>query len=250
MLAFLRKTGSTERLIERRRRRYYLKNNLLSLYATFRLARNPQATKYVFMIGDTQDNIAESERRLGRYPDPFESSALEALWRSGYRAERYDLDELVKLPSHTLGGAYARHMQANGLNVDYYPEATPRNRMQFLRQRMRQTHDVWHVLTGFGTDEFEEVGIQGFYAGQGVSSMAAFIGAGAFLKSVLRCRFRELHRHMDSFCEGYCAGKRAESLLAVKWEELWSESVESLRRRYRIAPRARGSAPVPLRAVA
>ena len=249
MFAFLRKTGRTERLIERQRRRYYMKNNLLSLYATFRLARNPQATKYVFMIGDTQDNIAESERRLGRYPDPFCSSALEALWQSGYRAGRYDLEELVKLPPHTLGGAYARHMQANELNVDYYPDATPRNRMQFLRQRMRQTHDIWHVLTGFGTDEFEEVGIQGFYAGQGVSSMAAFIGAGAFLKSVLRCRLRELHKHMDSFCEGYCAGKRAESLLAVKWEELWSESIESLRRRYRIAPR-RETAPVQLRAVA
>jgi hypothetical protein len=36
----------------------------------------------------------------------------------------------------------------------------------------------------------------------------------------------------------------------VKWEELWGESVESLRRRYRIAPRARETAPVPLRAVA
>src|ERR671937_1610259 len=71
MFAFLRKTGRTERLIEKQRRRYYMKNNLLSLYATFRLARNPQATKYVFMIGDTQDNIAESERLLGRYPDPF-----------------------------------------------------------------------------------------------------------------------------------------------------------------------------------
>ncbi|HSU76155.1 MAG TPA: Coq4 family protein [Burkholderiales bacterium] len=250
MFAFLRKTGRTERLIERQRRRYYLKNNLLSLYATLRLARNPQATKYVFMIGDTQDNIAESERRLGRYPDPFNSSALEALWQSGYRAERYDLAELAKLPPHTLGGAYARHMQANDLSVDYYPEVKARNRMQFLRQRMRQTHDVWHVLTGFGTDEFEEVGIQGFYAGQGVSSMAAFIGAGAFVKSVLKCRFRELHKHMDSFCEGYCAGKRAESLLAVKWEELWAESVESLRRRYRITSRAREAAPVQLKAVA
>jgi ubiquinone biosynthesis protein Coq4 len=224
----------TQRMIEKKRRWYYLKNNLLSLYATFRLARNPQATKYVFMIGDTQDNIVESERLLGRYPDPFKSSALEALWQSGYRAERYDLDELMKLPAHTLGGAYARHMRQNELNVDYYQEKMPRNRMQFMRQRMRQTHDVWHVLTGFGTDEFEEVGIQGFYAGQFVSSMSGIIGAGAFLKSIMRCRFGELAKHMDSFCEGYCAGKRAENLLAVKWEEIWGESVESLRRRYRI----------------
>jgi ubiquinone biosynthesis protein Coq4 len=43
-----------------------------------------------------------------------------------------------------------------------------------------------------------------------------------------------MQKHMDAFCEGYCAGKRAEPLLAVKWEELWEESVENLRRRYRI----------------
>ena len=234
MFAFLRKTGDTGRLIERQRRRYYLSNNLLSLYAAFRLARNPQATKYVFMIGDTQDNIAESERRLGRYPDPFQSGELEALWQGGYRAERYDLDELLKLPAHTLGGAFARHMRASQLQVDYYQERQPCTRMQFLRQRMRQTHDIWHVLTGYGTDEFEEVGIQGFYAGQYMSNMAAIIAAGAFLKSIFRVRFAELQKHVDAFCEGYCAGKRAENLLAVKWEELWGESVESLRRRYRI----------------
>jgi len=223
-----------ERMIERRRRWYYLKNNLMTLYATFRLARNPQATKDVFMIGDTQDNIAEPERLAGRFPDPFKSDDLEALWRSGYHAARYDLDELGRLPAHTLGGAYARHMRANQLDVDYYQDWQPRNRMQFMRQRMRQTHDVWHVLTGFGTDEFEEVGIQGFYAGQFVSSMSGIIGAGAFIKSIVKCRFGELAKHMDSFCEGYCAGKRADNLLAVKWEELWGESLESLRRRYRI----------------
>ena len=234
----------TQRMIEKKRRWYYLKNNLLSLYATFRLARNPQATKFVFMIGDTQDNIGESERRLGRFPDPFRSGALEALWQTGYRAERYDLDELSKLAPHTLGGAYARHMKSNELSVDYYQEKTPRNRMQFMRQRMRQTHDVWHVLTGFGTDEFEEVGIQGFYAGQFVSSMSGIIAAGAFLKSIMRCRFDELHKHMDAFCEGYCAGKRTENLLAVKWEEFWGESLDSLRRRYRIAPRLRVVTPV------
>lgn len=232
MFAFPRKAGRTERRIERRRRRYYVSNNLRSLYAAFRLARNPRATKYVFMIGDTQDNIAESERQLGRYPDPFRSDALEALWESGYRAERYDLDELAKLPAHTLGAAFARHMRANELQVDYYEERRPRTRMQFLRQRMRQTHDIWHVLTGYGTDEFEEVGIQGFYAGQYMSNMAAIIAAGAFLKSIFRVRFAELQKHVDAFCEGYCAGKRAENLLAVKWEELWGESVESLRRRY------------------
>jgi ubiquinone biosynthesis protein Coq4 len=226
--------SGVSRMVDRSRRWYYLRNNLRSFYAAFRLARNPEATKYVFMIGDAQDNIAESERRLGTLPDPFECSELEALWQAGYRPARYDIDELARLPSHTLGGAYGRHMLATGLRADYYLDLAPRHRMQFLRQRMRQTHDIWHVLTGLGTDEFDEVAIQGFYAGQYTSSMAGIIAAGAFLKSIARGRFGELRKHIDAFCEGYCAGKRADNLLAVKWEDLWSESLESLRRRYRI----------------
>jgi ubiquinone biosynthesis protein Coq4 len=238
-------TSRVEKLVEKQRRRYYRMNNLRSLYAGLRLARDHQATKFVFMIGDAQDNIAESERRLGKLTDPFASSALETMWNTGFRAEPYKLEELAKLPADTLGGAYARHMKVNGLRQDYYQDVPPRHRMQYLRLRMRQTHDIWHVLTGLGTDDFDEVSIQGFYAGQFTTSMAAIIAAGAFLKSVLRGRFDELEKYVDAFCEGYCAGKRAESLLAVRWEELWGENLESLRRRYRIElPRLRWMTPV------
>ena len=238
----MKETSRVQLAVEKQRKWYYRKNTLRSLYAIYRLSKNTQATKYVFMIGDAQDNICESERRRDGFTDPFrKNAALEAMWQAHFRAPLYDLDELGKLPADSLGGAYARHMKANELRADYYRETTPRTRMQFLRQRMRQTHDVWHVLTGWGTDEFEEVGIQGFTAGQYMSSMAAIIGAAAFLKSILRCRFNELERHVDNFCEGYGAGKRAGNLLAVKWEELWSESIETLRRRYRIEPAHKGA---------
>ena len=229
-------TSTVEQRIEKQRKRYYRKNNLQSLYAVFRLARNPQATKYVFLIGDTQDNIGESERRLGRFNDPFNDRELEAMWQSGFRAPNYDIEALAGMPAGTLGGVYGRHMKSLDLRPDYYQDVTPRHRMQYLRLRMRQTHDIWHVLTGLGTDEFDEVGIQGFYAGQYTSSMAAIIAAAAFLKSVLRGNFRDLQKHVDSFCEGYVAGKRAAPLLAVKWEELWGETLESVRQRYRIQP--------------
>jgi len=95
---------------------------------------------------------------------------------------------------------------------------------------------VWHVVAGCGTDEFGEVGLQGFYFAQFTNGQSALIGAGAMLKSLLRGRFGDLEKHVDAFCQGYCAGKRAESLLAVKWEELWEESLGSVRKRYRIEP--------------
>jgi ubiquinone biosynthesis protein Coq4 len=226
-----------QRLVEKRRKHYYLKNNLRSMYAVYRLAKNPKGIQYFIMMGDAQDNIGESERRLGRFSDPFKSEALEQMWQSGFDATgSYDLEALGKLPADTLGGALAYHMKAAGLGQEFYEHSQPRNRMQFLRLRMRQTHDIWHVLTGTGTDPFDEVAIQGFVAGQYTSATSAILAAAVFLKAVFRGRFDELQAYVDGFCEGYVAGKRAESLLAVRWEELWSEKVETLRRRYRIEP--------------
>ena len=232
---------------DERRKREYRKNNLRSVYAVYRLAKDPGQTRFVFMISTAQDNIAESERLRGTIKDAFRSPDLEGMWQERYGSAPYDLDALMALPADTLGGAYARHMKASGLKPDYYPETEPRHRMNFLRLRIHKTHDLWHLLTGFGMDEFGEVGLQGFYFGQFTSGQAALIGAAAILKSVLRGRLGDLEKHVDAFCEGYCNGKRAESLLAVKWEDLWGEKVEELRRRYRIAVRqGAGALPRPV----
>src|SRR4051812_9929340 len=220
------------------------RETLRSLYATVMLARNPGAVKYVFLMGDAQDNLAEQARSRSSIRDPFASPALEALWQRRYAPPCYDLDALAALPAATLGGAYARHMRANGLRPDFYADVEPRHRMHFLRLRMRQTHDIWHVLCGFDTGEFGEVGLQGFYFAQFTNGQSALIGAGAMLKSVLRCRFADLERHVEAFCEGYRAGTAARSLLAVEWESLWAERLCDLRLRYEIAlPRGAAGAP-------
>ena len=220
---------------ERRRTRENRVHNLRSAYAAYKLAMDPRQTRYAFMISAAQDTIAEGERARGRILDPFASEALEQMWQSRFRAGHYDVEALARLPAHTLGGAYARHMKAHNLRPDFYKTAEPRHRMNYLRLRLRQTHDVWHVLTGFGIDEYGEIGLQGFYFGQFTSGYAALIGAAFILRSLLRGRLAEVEKLVDAFCEGYCNGKRAEPLLAVKWEELWGESMESLRLEYGIA---------------
>ncbi|MGQ0509535.1 MAG: Coq4 family protein [Betaproteobacteria bacterium] len=224
----------------RLRRREDRRNNLRSIYAAFMLGRRPDQVKYVFMMGDSQDNIAEGARARREIADPFASAELETLWQRRYCAPRYDIDDLMRLPAATLGGAYARHMKACNLKPDFFEDVPPRHRMHFLRLRLRQTHDIWHVLAGFGTDEFGEVGLQGFYFAQFTNGQSALILASAVLKSVLRGRFGDLELHLDAFCEGYRNGKGAASLLAVEWERMWERDLASLRRELRVeAPRCR-----------
>ena len=176
--------------------------------------------------------------------DPYGSSpALEALWQRRFCPAHYNVDDLLHMPAHTLGGAYARHMKSHGLRPDFYADVAPRHKMHYLRLRVRQTHDIWHVLCGFDTDQLGEVGLQGFYFAQFTNGQSALILASVILKSVLRGRFGELELHIEAFCEGYLNGRHAQSLLALEWEQLWGESVENLRRRFGIdAPRCRAGA--------
>lgn len=230
----------TAEQLARQRKRDDRRNNLRSIYAAFMLGRRPDQVKYVFMMGDSQDNIAEGARARREISDPFAHPELEALWQRRYCAPRYEVDDLLRLPAGTLGGAYARHMKASGLRPDFFEDVPPRHRMHFLRLRLRQTHDIWHVLAGFGTDEFGEVGLQGFYFAQFTNGQSALILASAVLKSVLRGRFGDLELHLDAFCEGYRSGKHAASLLAVEWERMWERDLTEVRRELRIeAPRCR-----------
>jgi ubiquinone biosynthesis protein Coq4 len=213
-----------------------MKLQLASLYGLFRLARDPGATRFVFMIGDAQDTLAESARLRGEMRDPFRDAELEALWQERYRPPAYLVDRLLALAPTTLGGAYARHMQTLGLRPDYYADDVPRHKLHYLRLRIHQTHDIWHMLTGFGTDPAGEVGLQGFYFAQFTNGQAAMIVAGAILKSILRRRYGELERFVEAFCEGFVNGRRARPLLGTKWEDLWQEPVDDLRRRFHIQP--------------
>lgn len=213
-----------------------LKLNLASLYGLFMLARHPDDVRYVFMIGNAQDSLAEGARMRGEMRDPFQDAALGALWRERYCPPRYDLDDLLSLDASCLGGMYARHLKARGLRPDFYDEAAPRHKLHYVRLRIRQTHDIWHTLTGYDTDPAGEVGLQGFYFGQFTNGQSALIVAGAILRSVLRRRYDELERFIEAFCEGYRNGRRAQSLLGVKWENLWREPVEELRRRFAVEP--------------
>lgn len=215
------------------------RDTLRSLYAVFRLARRPDQVRFVFMMGDSQDNIAEAARSRAEIRDPYAANPeLNGMWHERYHPERYELDQLLTLPEETLGGAYARHMKQHGLRPDFYEDVAPRHKLHFLRLRLRQTHDIWHVLTGFDTSEFGEVGLQAFYFAQVTNGQSILIGAGAMLKSIVRARFGDVEKFVAAFCDGYAKGKRAKSLLAVKWEEMWSEPTAALRARFSIEPAA------------
>jgi ubiquinone biosynthesis protein COQ4 len=152
-------------------------------------------------------------------------------------SDHVDYDCLRALPATSLGGAYVRHLDRNGLTADYQAAATRHvddPDMAYLMRRFRQTHDVWHALLGLGVTGHEEVIIHWFSFGQlrlPVSALIMVFGTAKHL--VLERRWGAL-RH--SMLDAYRAGRDAAPLLGVIWEDRWSESLDSVRAEVGVQP--------------
>lgn len=97
----------------------------------------------------------------------------------------------------------------------------------YLAQRLRQSHDIWHVLTGYGVDVPGEAALQAFTYGQlktPAPALTAFAGA-------VICLRRGFLRALPAMYRALRRGKRASFLLAVRWEDHWADSLASLRAR-------------------
>lgn len=152
-------------------------------------------------------------------------------------SQQVDYDALRALPRHTLGGAYAAHLDENGLSADYQAALTryvDDDDMAYLMRRFRQTHDVWHALIGLGIQGHEEVIVHAFSWGQlrlPVSAMVVLFGGIKHL--VLEARWTAL-RH--ALLEAYEIGRDAAPLLPVHWEAMWEEPLDDVRARYNLRP--------------
>ena len=94
--------------------------------------------------------------------------------------------------------------------------------------RMRQVHDLWHVLSGYPADVLGELGLQAFQFAQLPSALSASLIASGILHFV-RSRPGELAKLMQILIEGYTRGKNAKFLLSRLWQEDWGRPLAQVR---------------------
>lgn len=148
-----------------------------------------------------------------------------------------DLDAL--LSSHapgTLGYEFAKHMKANNLDPKAIPTLPANDAGEFIFAHYYETHDVWHVVTGFNTDKAGELGLQAFYLGQGgPARLSAMILSAGFLELLLKQgEWDDRQARLFEIARGYVMGKHAKPLFGVRWSDLWDVPLVELRRRFAI----------------
>ena len=93
--------------------------------------------------------------------------------------------------------------------------------MRFLADRMRDTHDLWHVVTGYGPDLLGEAALLSFSYAQTKNPGVLLVVCLGIAKSEAGSRAVML--------EGYRRGQRAAWLPAIEWESLLERPLGEVR---------------------
>jgi ubiquinone biosynthesis protein COQ4 len=139
-----------------------------------------------------------------------------------------DFDRLRQLPEGTLGREYARFLDDNGITPDAFEKLPDVGdpRAAYVMLRLRQTHDLWHVLTGFRPDVRGEVLLQAFTYGQTGAPSALLIALFGSARWALRWPGQ-----LRALRDALARGRRAGALATFRWEDHWETPVSELRER-------------------
>lgn len=99
--------------------------------------------------------------------------------------------------------------------------------------RLRQTHDLWHIVADFNTKPNGELGLQAFMLAQLHYPLSVLLIAGGMLKVLFKSP-EDLGDLLDQMALGYRKGVSAKPFLAQKWEEHWEKSVLDWRKELNI----------------
>ncbi|MEZ4437977.1 MAG: Coq4 family protein [Polyangiaceae bacterium] len=192
--------------------------------AGWALIQDSEDTRQVFLLGAAV-NGPRVPQLLARFL--AEDGGYDLMVRGAAIDSRHvDYDALRQLPVGTLGRAYVDFLERNDLDPDLFqaPPGLPRA-IAYLAQRMRQSHDLWHVVTGYGTDVAGEIELQAFTYAQvklPLSFLLTFFG-------ILRHGLAHPRLFWTIF-RAYGRGRRAAFLPVVDWEARFADPLSDVRR--------------------
>ena len=106
------------------------------------------------------------------------------------------------------------------------------NTNEFVIHRLKETHDIVHVLTGFGIDGISEIGLQGFNLAQNRPPLAVMLIFGSMLSSLQNDD--PLQPLLYALDHGFQMGLDAELVVSLKLEEGWDRPLKDWREELRL----------------
>ena len=199
--------------------------NLRMVAALASFLKTPGSLDSVFAVADSVKDGPLGEQALRHL---LSDRHFKALVDEEWRPERIDLQNLQTLPEGSLGRCYADQLISQGITPDTLIDPTPvTNANEFVVHRVRETHDIVHVLTGFGLDGDSEIGLQGFNLAQNRSPVAVMFIFGAMLSSLQNDE--PLEPLLRALAHGFQMGLNADLVIGRKLEEGWERPLNDWR---------------------
>jgi ubiquinone biosynthesis protein COQ4 len=216
----------------------------LALEALIGLARDTRRTDHVFTIisalsGDTHERTYQAFRRT-----PYGEQLLRE--RPSLAARLADEEWLLAMPDGSLGREYLKFMNraritSDGLvaaqdsRIDPNADVAIDDAREYVGDRLRDMHDLWHVLTDYGADDTGEIANLWFSVGQFGNPGMAFI---AFFGTIGGTWRDGMAWHRYCY-KAYVRGRKAARLVSEPLEEMLELPIDEARRRLGIAPSER-----------
>ena len=197
------------------------------------LVRDNNRLDQVFGLMDVVNAQPDHARRVEQAvaQNPELAEAVQKRTRLG----RVDLEAMGRLPEGTLGRAFVSFLKDNDLDPNALPVEEAYDTTSYLRAHMRETHDLWHVMTGFGPDPVGELGLQAFYLAQTHARPPFTLLVLGFVSTFLRS-FDRHEAMMTQLTRGWLMGRRAKKLIGTDWKTLMDQPLEQVRARFDLEP--------------
>ena len=190
---------------------------LSTLKGVVTLLRDPTQTESVY---DVEDGLRHTKATELAVEYVKSKPNVAALFQERYLAPAVNLEDLLKLPTESLGYSYAIYIKDSGFDPNFYRLLKVEDDRSYFLLRMRQTHDIWHIVAGFSTDVFGELGLKAFELAQTHRTMSAVLIAGGLLSTLFK-HPEDLDKLLEQIAIGYRLGAKAKPFFAKKWEENW-----------------------------
>jgi len=171
--------------------------------------------------------IPSMARMAGRLVADAEGRRLLAE-RPRLDSKHVDFEALAAMPDGTLGREFVRFLRGHGISpdsfrhpVDYFEDVPA-----YVTLRLRQTHDLWHLLTGYPPTTCGELVLSAFIFAQ-VGAPSSLLVA---LLGPIRYGFGE-KRLKRRIVAAYRRGRATSPLTSFFWEEHWAEPLDRVRER-------------------
>jgi ubiquinone biosynthesis protein COQ4 len=168
-------------------------------------------------------------RRVTRGLERHEEGRRLLAERPRLNAANVSLATMAAHPTRSLGQAYASYFEANAITLFEPPALRVATKQDYVAARLREVHDVLHVVTGYGTDELGELELQWFNLGNMGWGPLPFIVLAAFFITGRTKKCGGFWKVCKRAYAAYRRGRQSRTLVSVIWEDHWHMPVHTVR---------------------